>query len=426
MGGASSFTRFFFPFLFLFLQAIILLAEAVGESPTLTLDDTIDAGDNSPPSAPIAGGKGGPFKPSVVVIVGVLATLFSLTFLLLLYVKHCKPEDESSRNSTRGPVFIGRKNSGIDRTVIESLPIFRFASLRGQKDGLECAVCLNPFEPVEILRLLPKCKHAFHVECVDTWLDAHSTCPLCRYRVDPEDILLVEDAKVWPQNQPIPECGPAKPDLESDIESGPDPDPQKNSVLRRVSGRHSTEGETTPSTQQKKTAMPFRRSLDSAMWPTKKKRNEGSSSSNGGCGDGPRKDGLLLSTEKENKHRLEHRIIVSPSQKPKPLNLHQRWSDVQPSDLLYLTSEMLLSEDSRRLSSSSCGPEMMTTNLRSVSEITGLSREEARCTVGMHLVQPFNSRLVSMIRRMRFLTHTKGTVAAMDSIYYYLVFSSSL
>ncbi|KAF1865942.1 hypothetical protein Lal_00041723 [Lupinus albus] len=32
----------------------------------------------------------------------------------------------------------------------------------------------------EILRLLPKCHHAFHLPCIDTWLASHTNCPMCR------------------------------------------------------------------------------------------------------------------------------------------------------------------------------------------------------------------------------------------------------
>ncbi|KFK41655.1 hypothetical protein AALP_AA2G155700 [Arabis alpina] len=32
----------------------------------------------------------------------------------------------------------------------------------------------------ESLRLLPKCNHAFHISCIDTWLRSHTNCPLCR------------------------------------------------------------------------------------------------------------------------------------------------------------------------------------------------------------------------------------------------------
>ncbi|KAK4746782.1 hypothetical protein SAY87_025819 [Trapa incisa] len=63
----------------------------------------------------------------------------------------------------------------------------RVSSLRGSRSGLECSVCLSKFEDVEILQLLPKCKHAFHIGCTDHWLERHSTCPLCRCRISPND-----------------------------------------------------------------------------------------------------------------------------------------------------------------------------------------------------------------------------------------------
>ncbi|KAL6952752.1 RING-type E3 ubiquitin transferase [Sarracenia purpurea var. burkii] len=44
----------------------------------------------------------------------------------------------------------------------------------------ECSVCLNEFQEDETLRLLPKCNHAFHLPCIDTWLRSHTNCPMCR------------------------------------------------------------------------------------------------------------------------------------------------------------------------------------------------------------------------------------------------------
>ncbi|GAV85010.1 zf-RING_2 domain-containing protein [Cephalotus follicularis] len=318
-----------------------------------------------------------PFRPSIAVIVGVLTTMFSVTFLLLLYAKHCKRGNTTSNtNSYTNPTNSGpsaaRKHSGIDRVVIESLPIFRFGSLQGQKEGLECAVCLNKFEATDVLRLLPKCKHAFHVECVDTWLDAHSTCPLCRYRVDPEDILLA----------PPPPPPPQQPDrreedediMNLDIESG----------IRRVIGRHSSADQMPRRSGIIPNPATIRRSLD------------GGGTVAVGCFDRPRrKDGLLLINNNsegvgvyvagDNRtsldRRLEHRIVVSGNG---GVDKHiQRWSDVQPSDLLYLRSEMIIGfspatkqrqNDDNIDSNNEFGCGRSVINARSVSEITGLSR----------------------------------------------------
>ncbi|KDP31067.1 hypothetical protein JCGZ_11443 [Jatropha curcas] len=402
-----------------------------------------------PPPLPDYVNTSSPFKPSIAIIVGVLTAMFSITLLLLLYAKHCKRANGVVFNGFHGDSLTrgggptsGRKNSGIDRAVIESLPVFRFSSLRGQKDGLECAVCLTKFESAEVLRLLPKCKHAFHVECVDTWLDAHSTCPLCRHRVDPEDILLIDhdNANILHGNHP-----PPPEDSDSlHVENGTsDTDSE---VYRRISGRHSSAGERAsnflsqiviqrPSGGSEMVPSRFnggltsfaRRSLDSFCLKKKSSNNE---SVVVGCFDRyqshQRKDGLLLLTNNGDgdgdgdprrgsrrttmvtgvaagatagvdKTRFEHRIIISGS------GFHHRWSDVRPSDLLYIRSEMIIF-DNHRLSSvfgsrpsvgrrqmnninrvigeggaggidsGDCSSGRSIINCRSVSEITGLSR----------------------------------------------------
>ncbi|KAB8115840.1 hypothetical protein EE612_056601, partial [Oryza sativa] len=57
----------------------------------------------------------------------------------------------------------------------------------GGGGGGSCAVCLTEFRDGETLRLLPRCRHAFHRGCIDTWLRAHVNCPLCRAPVQISD-----------------------------------------------------------------------------------------------------------------------------------------------------------------------------------------------------------------------------------------------
>ncbi|GAU36069.1 hypothetical protein TSUD_320320 [Trifolium subterraneum] len=76
---------------------------------------------------------------------------------------------------------------GLEASVIASLPLFIYDP-KTQPENLnssECAVCLSEFESGETGRVLPKCKHSFHIECIDMWFHSHSTCPLCRATVEP-------------------------------------------------------------------------------------------------------------------------------------------------------------------------------------------------------------------------------------------------
>lgn len=133
------------------------------------------------------------FSPSMAVIIVVLiAALFFMAFFSI-YIRHCADANSSSIRPG-GPVGTGRSrrggaSRGLDPAVIETFPTLVYSDVKGLKIGkgaLECAVCLNEFEDDETLRLIPKCDHVFHPECVDAWLASHVTCPVCRANLVPQ------------------------------------------------------------------------------------------------------------------------------------------------------------------------------------------------------------------------------------------------
>ncbi|GLU08411.1 hypothetical protein SLE2022_253250 [Rubroshorea leprosula] len=73
---------------------------------------------------------------------------------------------------------------GLEACVLRSLPVFTYSAETHPDSVMECAVCLSEFEENESGRILPKCKHSFHTECIDMWFYSHSTCPLCRTPVE--------------------------------------------------------------------------------------------------------------------------------------------------------------------------------------------------------------------------------------------------
>lgn len=233
-----------------------------------------------------------PLHPSMAVVLVVLSIMFCLTFLILAYAKYCH-RTESRPFDHPGGVVGSRppRFSGIDKTLIESLPFFRFSSLKGSKEGLECAVCLSRFEDTELLRLLPKCRHAFHMSCIDKWLEMHSSCPLCRYKFDAGDMKSLR----YTNSFRFPSSSREEPSIEFFIQ------------------REQSRG----------------RSLRFNLANTLQKLARG------------RRDDPLIHEFKNQTngtqllHNVKHRIIVSDV-------IHKsRWSDVNSSDLLSLNSEML-------------------------------------------------------------------------------------
>ncbi|XP_058114513.1 E3 ubiquitin-protein ligase ATL42-like [Magnolia sinica] len=247
------------------------------------------------------------FRPSMAVVIGVLSIFFSLTCILLMYAKFCHTTTSDLFNRGVDPHHqLGllqprSRFSGIDKTVIESLPFFTFSSLKGSKEGLECSVCLSKFEDTEILRLLPKCKHAFHINCVDQWLESHSSCPLCRCKVNANDPTIFTYSNSLRFSNVDPSDLREDPDLELFVHREPD---------NEGSSRFSIGGS-------------FRKAYKG------------------------KKDELLVAERSEDQrllHKFKHRIIVSD------VVFKNRWSDVNSSDLMFLNSEMLNVSSSKRFS----------------------------------------------------------------------------
>ncbi|KAG6434300.1 hypothetical protein SASPL_105925 [Salvia splendens] len=120
--------------------------------------------------------------------------LFS-TFLLASYICYrsaaARRRSRSADNSVYLPriIFVGEEDEnegqnavvGLDQAVINSYPRFVFTRKSGAAadDGV-CSICLSEYRESEMLRMLPDCRHCFHVMCVDAWLKLNASCPVCR------------------------------------------------------------------------------------------------------------------------------------------------------------------------------------------------------------------------------------------------------
>uniref|UniRef100_A0A6N2LZ20 RING-type E3 ubiquitin transferase n=1 Tax=Salix viminalis TaxID=40686 RepID=A0A6N2LZ20_SALVM len=134
------------------------------------------------------------FNPAMAIIMVVLVSAFFLMGFFSVYVRQCA--DRRFRNTRFDPAALAgagrrswRRYHGLDQEVIDTFPTFLYSTVKGLKIGkgsLECAVCLIEFEDDQTLRLIPKCSHVFHPDCIDAWLTSHVTCPVCRANLVPK------------------------------------------------------------------------------------------------------------------------------------------------------------------------------------------------------------------------------------------------
>ncbi|XP_073018354.1 RING-H2 finger protein ATL13-like [Primulina eburnea] len=153
-----------------------------------------------PPPIPASQYSGSGFNlnnkvsPSVLLIIIIIAIIFFISGLLHLLVRFLlrppnrDPDEMENVTALQGQLhqLFHLHDSGVDQSFIDTLPVFNYKAIIGVKDPFDCAVCLCEFEGEDKLRLLPKCSHAFHMDCIDTWLLSHSTCPLCRATLLPD------------------------------------------------------------------------------------------------------------------------------------------------------------------------------------------------------------------------------------------------
>ncbi|CAK8537834.1 unnamed protein product [Lathyrus sativus] len=138
---------------------------------------------------------------NIIMLAAIISLFLVILFVLLLhvYAKCFLAQSNSQSNPHRRqplsdvPIpsnFHHRFNveappfTGLDPTTVSKIPTF---VSEHKTEELECVICLSYIENGEIGRKLPKCGHAFHVECIDMWLNSHSNCPICRSLIVHED-----------------------------------------------------------------------------------------------------------------------------------------------------------------------------------------------------------------------------------------------
>ncbi|KAJ0453701.1 putative transcription factor C2H2 family [Helianthus annuus] len=106
----------------------------------------------------------------VKILLAIYISLFVFMFLGSFFTRH-----PYFRNNHRSST-----SSGLNASVLKSLPPVFVYSKTKTNVVEDCCVCLSEFEESDKCLVLPNCKHCFHSACIHMWFSNHSTCPLCR------------------------------------------------------------------------------------------------------------------------------------------------------------------------------------------------------------------------------------------------------
>ncbi|KDP43948.1 hypothetical protein JCGZ_05415 [Jatropha curcas] len=131
-----------------------------------------------------------PFDSSMALTVLVLLTAFFFMGFFSVYLRRLgrptpprrsQPNafSDSQLSTVAVAVAVATSRKGLDAEIIKSLPVYAYYQ-GDTKYQTECPICLGEFEEKEMLKMIPYCKHVFHLECIDTWLKMHVNCPVCR------------------------------------------------------------------------------------------------------------------------------------------------------------------------------------------------------------------------------------------------------
>ncbi|KAK6142841.1 hypothetical protein DH2020_023189 [Rehmannia glutinosa] len=133
-----------------------------------------------------------PLVQMLSIVLGILAVATILYFFqrcLVWYYYRPPPSSDVRRNHGHQISSVGRLwECGQDfEDAIPHIPVTIYGKLPKDKSlppscSREiCSICLADFVVGEHVKILPRCKHMFHKDCINLWMPIRSLrCPICR------------------------------------------------------------------------------------------------------------------------------------------------------------------------------------------------------------------------------------------------------
>ncbi|XP_018591521.2 RING finger protein 150a isoform X1 [Scleropages formosus] len=106
----------------------------------------------------------------------IVLMIISLAWLVFYYIQRFRYANARDRNQRR---LGDAAKKAISKLQVRTI---RKGDKETESDFDNCAVCIEGYKPNDVVRILP-CRHVFHKNCVDPWLQDHRTCPMCKMNI---------------------------------------------------------------------------------------------------------------------------------------------------------------------------------------------------------------------------------------------------
>ncbi|XP_050263516.1 putative RING-H2 finger protein ATL71 [Quercus robur] len=113
-------------------------------------------------------------------------SFITVMFIVILLLCYCSVHPSLQiRNLATAEQNAITLELGLHEATLDKYPKLIYAQAKLHKNKANstascCSICLADYKDTDVLRDLPDCGHLFHLECVDSWLKLHATCPVCR------------------------------------------------------------------------------------------------------------------------------------------------------------------------------------------------------------------------------------------------------
>ncbi|GAA0152641.1 hypothetical protein LIER_11070 [Lithospermum erythrorhizon] len=110
----------------------------------------------------------------------ILLTALALHAGIRYIIRQCRRSPEEDIEATGAEEQKQSSFGNLDKLELIPTMVFSPGMRLGGTEAVECTICLTEFVEGDVIRVMERCSHGFHVQCIQQWLFSHFNCPTCR------------------------------------------------------------------------------------------------------------------------------------------------------------------------------------------------------------------------------------------------------